>query len=462
LARNCHWHLIGPRAPSNASGSTEGAKAIVIVMQVTDIGSAQQVVDDLVSREEDLPLVCALLTKVGEVEDMTKILDVQKELLAMGIEDVICNSRTKQEVHLAIAMALVRAQDRAEVIRGIEEDVQKRCETEMRGKIEEMEAKLPEPKMGFFWQAAHRTFDGFPRLDRRLTQQPAPGARVGPFEVGSQLGRGRFGTVFAVRDARTGRKEAMKVVQKDRFEEVEAVAALWREMYYLNKLDHQNVVRLAGSLHGPSHIFVRLEHAGRCNLFRALRVADGPLALGAAKDYFAQLVSGVAHCHSRDIAHRDIKPENITITEDSQHIKLVDFGAASCCSKLRGELVGTMPFMPPEVMAVTGGVAYRPSGADIWSSAVVLLEMMGGIDMLSKLLGWGRCIQPCADRCYELKALFHERPKAIAEALEEHLGEVSDDLQKLLSGMLELDPDDRWPAMQVDGSPWVLACRRSR
>lgn len=461
MAQSCQWHLTGPHVASSSANYDQGTKAIIIVLNLNNVEPAHRILEHLENTGEDLPPVLVLLTRVSELEDFARVLEVQKELLAMGIEDVICNSRTRQQVKLAIAMSLVRVWDKSQVVRDFTDDLKAKHEAEMRSKNEALEAmaNAPEPKTGFFWQVAHSTFDGFPMLDGRLIEAPAPGVQIGPCEVESQLGRGRFGMVYTVKNTVTGEQEALKAMPKDRMDGVEMVAAVWREISCLAKLQHPSVVRFAGALQGVHHIFVRMEHCGRCNLFRALRAAGGPLSYEAAQDYFSQLAAGVEHCNSRNIAHRDLKPENIAISEDAQHIKIVDFGSATSLNKVRSELVGTMPFMPPEIMATTRDRPYRPADADVWASAVVLLEMLCGIGVLSTLLGWERGIQPCPARCSELRAFFRRHPQALSEKIEQHVGSLDGDLQELLAGMLTISTDDRWSAAQVDGSSWVLACR---
>lgn len=365
---------------------------------------------------------------------------------------------------IAVAMSLVRASDKAQVIRGIEDEYKAHYkaayEEQFQAKLQQLHAKLPEPKTGFFWQAVHRTFDGFPHLDMKLATEPAPGAQIGPCELEAVIGRGLYGTCYAATNTRTGQPEALKVVDKDRFKEVETVAALWREINYLGKLDHENVVRLMGSLQSPRHVFVRMELAGRCSLFRAMRANGGCLAPKEAQDYFAQISSAVAHCHSRNVAHRDLKPENVALADDRTQVKLVDFGTATSCQKRRTEIVGTMPFMAPEVLSVSQDAPYWPGGADVWSCAVLLLEMLCGIGMMSSVVGWGRSAEPGAERRAELEAMFAEHPEAISEQVKMQLGHEDLGLRSLLSGMLKVDPEHRWSAAQVERAA-SLSARRS-
>ena len=85
--------------------------------------------------------------------------------------------------------------------------------------------------------------------------------------------------------------------------------------------------------------------------------------------------------------HRDAKPENIIVseTEDNVTIKYADFDTT--CIAAPGSLcrgtVGTFPFMAPEVVLES---QYYPYPTDIWSLAVVILEIACCPNILVRVL----------------------------------------------------------------------------
>ncbi|EAQ89985.1 hypothetical protein CHGG_06604 [Chaetomium globosum CBS 148.51] len=111
---------------------------------------------------------------------------------------------------------------------------------------------------------------------------------------------------------------------------------------------------------------------------------------------FKQLVTGIHYLHSNGIAHRDIKLENLLITKDSR-LKITDFGvsevfsgihpglreAGGQCGINMGEvrscapgICGSMPYISPEVLQKKGN--YDPRGLDVWSSAIVMVNLIFG------------------------------------------------------------------------------------
>ena len=93
----------------------------------------------------------------------------------------------------------------------------------------------------------------------------------------------------------------------------------------------------------------------------------------------AQIASGLDVAHSNNIIHRDIKPENILVCNNTERVKLTDFGIACFQSKERltrvGLTIGTAHYMSPEQVQDASGVDCR---SDVFSLGVVFYEMLTG------------------------------------------------------------------------------------
>lgn len=97
----------------------------------------------------------------------------------------------------------------------------------------------------------------------------------------------------------------------------------------------------------------------------------------ACKNIFIQIMRGINYLHSENVFHRDIKLENIIIN-DSQDIKIIDFGFGTCNpkSKLLNFFCGTPSYMPPEIIQKKD---YLGSSADIWSIGILLFTLLCGV-----------------------------------------------------------------------------------
>ena len=79
------------------------------------------------------------------------------------------------------------------------------------------------------------------------------------------------------------------------------------------------------------------------------------------------LLEVLAYIHSRQTQHRDLKPSNILITNNGQHLKLIDFGLSDTDSHaILKAPAGTEGYMAPE------------GASDIYSFGCILREMRLG------------------------------------------------------------------------------------
>ncbi|KAL2198791.1 kinase-like domain-containing protein [Corynascus similis CBS 632.67] len=199
---------------------------------------------------------------------------------------------------------------------------------------------------------------------------------------------------------------------------------------------------------------------------------------------FKQLVTGIHYLHSNGIAHRDIKLENLLITKDSR-LKITDFGvsevfsgihpglreAGGQCGKNMGEIrrcapgiCGSLPYISPEVLEKKDN--YDPRGLDVWSSAIVMVNLIFGGPLWHKaeitpnapprdtyaslVRGWEKWTQKHADNTdsvitdmdYPHVFVFDTFVKPPA-------------LRRVLLQMLNPDPEKRISIANVVSNRWV-------
>lgn len=98
------------------------------------------------------------------------------------------------------------------------------------------------------------------------------------------------------------------------------------------------------------------------------------------KKFTIQLLKGLSYLHSYGIIHADIKSGNLLITETNV-LKIADFGMSKVFTAteepyVRG--IACTPIYRPYDLLKTGKQAYS-FGIDIWSAAVVIMELETGI-----------------------------------------------------------------------------------
>ena len=106
--------------------------------------------------------------------------------------------------------------------------------------------------------------------------------------------------------------------------------------------------------------------------------ANSSLSMEKAREYFQQIVSGVAYMHENQVCHRDLKLDNCILDPDTETIKICDFGLASPFKKPADGLsshlttnVGSLPYMAPELFHGD----YDGALVDVWALGVILYAL---------------------------------------------------------------------------------------
>lgn len=96
------------------------------------------------------------------------------------------------------------------------------------------------------------------------------------------------------------------------------------------------------------------------------------------KCYMHQLLSGLEHCHNRNVLHRDIKGSNLLL-DNGGVLKIADFGLASTFDPNHKQpmtsRVVTLWYRPPELLL---GATDYGVGVDLWSAGCILAELLAG------------------------------------------------------------------------------------
>jgi serine/threonine-protein kinase len=223
-----------------------------------------------------------------------------------------------------------------------------------------------------------------------------PGTKLGPYEIGAQVGAGGMGEVWRATDTSLGRQVAIKVLPDAFAQDPDRLARLEREARTLASLNHLNIAVIHGFERSEGAALV-MELVEGPTL--ADRIAQGPLTADEAMPIAKQILEALEAAHALGIVHRDLKPSNVKVRPDGI-VKVLDFGLAktldgsggACGSggaggdlqnsptvtsagTLPGIILGTTAYMSPEQ------ASGRPvdSRADIWAFGVLLFEMLSGL-----------------------------------------------------------------------------------
>ncbi|KAK1807285.1 hypothetical protein LTR12_018369, partial [Friedmanniomyces endolithicus] len=191
------------------------------------------------------------------------------------------------------------------------------------------------------------------------------------------LGKGVFGEVSLVIQARTGRYFAAKTFadqnKKRRAEEKDEAwrVKVRREFDIAAENLHDNIVRAFELQEEPMAIIMEYYPDGN---IEDMRQNMNETTYVSA---FGQILCALEHLHARGIVHRDLKPQNVLVQMGPCFkVALTDFGLSNVIQggTLLNTFCGTLPFTAPEVYPGPG--AGYDTSADIWSLGAIMLGWM--------------------------------------------------------------------------------------
>ena len=262
------------------------------------------------------------------------------------------------------------------------------------------------------------------------------------FEIYEELGRGRFGVVFKVKDKGNGEILAAKFVRCRKSEEKQKCKD---EIAIMNVLDSSKLLQLAAAYENPREIIMVMEYIGGGELFEKVVADDFTLTERDCVLFMRQICEAVGYMHEKWIVHLDLKPENILCkSKDSHLIKIIDFGLTK---KLKqGEdvriLFGTPEFVSPEV------ISYEPvsTTSDMWSVGVICYVLLSG---LSPFMG-----DSDVETFANISGINYDFE-------DEAFDNISDEAKDFISKLLVKFQNKRLTAAQCLMHPWLLSGEKS-
>lgn len=232
-------------------------------------------------------------------------------------------------------------------------------------------------------------------LRKRLQDNRVTDQYIGKYKVMGLLGTGATSDVYSISNESINKNLAIKVLNHSMLDQG---VSLIKEARLLARLTHKNIIQVYDLEEAYGTIGIIMEELNGKALDAIImerRKSGHGFTYIELLTLIRQLAEGISYINKHGIIHRDIKPANCIYIEESNTIKLMDFGIADRINRVPDSfemestvwLKGTPSYIAPETI-LAKEIDYR---ADIYSLGVIAYEMAAGrklfdSDNLSEIL----------------------------------------------------------------------------
>jgi serine/threonine protein kinase/predicted DsbA family dithiol-disulfide isomerase len=267
--------------------------------------------------------------------------------------------------------------------------------------------------------------------------QPAPRVLGGRWELVSLLARGGMGTLYVGRHLQTGRRAALKVIDRAT---PDSLARFRVEASVAAQLNHPGIVDVfdADMDAESGCCFIAMELLDGCTLRQVMD--DAHSTPQHVIDLLISALEPLAAAHEKGFVHRDLKPENLFVLKQpvsGLHVKVLDFGIVSRQTDERltraGTAMGTPHYMSPEQ-----ATSARDAGpaSDIWSLGVMMYEAIRGEVPFDGETGNAIIVKACTSPHMPLDAVIPDVDPAIARLIDRCLAKQPGDRPQSAQALL--------------------------
>jgi len=212
-------------------------------------------------------------------------------------------------------------------------------------------------------------------------------ARVGPYTLLGELGRGGMGIVYKAVHEETRRVCAVKRIMPGVAADERSFRMFEREIAVQARVLHPNLVRFLGQGRELGWFYFVVEFLGGGDAAHLVStVFKGPVPARVAIRATVDVLAGLAALHRHGFVHRDLKPGNVLLSRPAKEgfgrAKVTDYGLAKSFEEAgnslfeltrEGEAAGSLMFMPPEQVL---NYRYVMPPADVYAAGVTLYYLL--------------------------------------------------------------------------------------
>lgn len=269
------------------------------------------------------------------------------------------------------------------------------------------------------------------------------------------LGTGGMGWLYLAEDIETGNQVAVKMLPKRLEDDPGMITRFRLEARAGITLNHPNIVKTysierTDGVYGD--VFYVVMELIRGISLEELIVLNGPIPWPQACDFIRQAAAGLHHAHENGTIHRDVKPANLLVNSDGL-VRIVDFGLSKLETEADDEFslqmifghdcLGTADYIAPEQTLDSNAVDGR---ADIYSLGCTMYAALSG-----------KLPFPLKTPAEKLKAQRSQKPKPLAERVEDLPAEVPAIIEKMMAKR----PEHRFQSARDVGRALSPFSRRS-
>lgn len=201
---------------------------------------------------------------------------------------------------------------------------------------------------------------------------------IGKYPVVRALGNGATSNVYLAEDRFSGRRVAIKVIQRDSTADTESRrrihSVFLNEASLTGKLHHPHIVAIHDAVNDADQCYIVMEYVAG-GTFEQLCSFDTLLPIERVVELVFKTGLALAYAQQQGVIHCDIKPGNLLLAGDTDP-KISDFGAAHYAAAEHTYLlgIGSPSYMSPEQVQ-DRRINHQ---TDIYSLGVVLYKLLTG------------------------------------------------------------------------------------